>query len=105
MEELEMMCFQIITNVGSAKSSYIEAIQFAKQGDYEKAFDSIKEGNEMFKEGHKAHAELITMEASGKPVQVSLILMHAEDQLMNADSFKIIAIEMIDLYKKIDNKG
>ena len=31
MENLELICFQIISSVGMAKSSYIEAIQEAKR--------------------------------------------------------------------------
>lgn len=36
-EGLEMICFKIISNVGSARSSYIEAIQKAKKGDFDGA--------------------------------------------------------------------
>ena len=68
VEGLEMICFQIISNVGAARSSYIEAIQ---------------------------------KEAAGEPVGGSLILVHAEDQLMSAESFKIIAEEMIANYRRI----
>ena len=37
VEGLEMTCFQIISNVGAARSSYIEGIQKAKAGDFEGA--------------------------------------------------------------------
>lgn len=30
-EEFEMICFQIISNSGAAKSNYVEAIQKAKE--------------------------------------------------------------------------
>ena len=33
-EEFEMICFQIISNSGAAKSNYVEAIQKAKEKDY-----------------------------------------------------------------------
>ena len=33
VEGLEMICFKIISNVGGARSSYIEAIQKAKAGE------------------------------------------------------------------------
>ena len=32
----------------------------------------------------------------------SLLLIHAEDQLMSAEGFKIIAEEMIAAYRRID---
>ena len=37
VEGLQMICVKIISNVGGARSSYIEAIQKAKQGDFEGA--------------------------------------------------------------------
>ena len=47
IEGLEMICFKIISNVGGARSSYIEAIQKAKQGDFEGARECIRTGQEM----------------------------------------------------------
>ena len=99
MEEMELICFQIISAVGTARSSYIEAIQEAKKGNFERAEELIKEGAEVFVQGHHAHFKLIQQEASGQAVIPTLMLMHAEDQLMSADSFKIIAEEFIEVYK------
>lgn len=101
MEGLELQCFQIISAVGSARSSYIEAIQEAKKGAYENAEKCLVEADEMFLQGHHAHAELIQLEAQGKLVGNSLLLIHAEDQMMSAETFKIFANEMIDCYKRI----
>ena len=44
MEGLELTAFQIIAAVGTARSSYIEAIQKAKEGDFEEAERLVKEG-------------------------------------------------------------
>ena len=101
VEGLEMTCFQIISNVGAARSSYIEGIQKAKAGDFEGARKCIEEGQKLFLVGHEAHFELIQKEAQGVQVGGSLILVHAEDQLMSAESFKIIAEEMIASYERI----
>lgn len=101
---MEEMLFGIIANVGMARSSYIEAIQAAKQGNYEEAEKLVKEGKAAFVEGHKTHAELITKEAQGDGFQCSLLLIHAEDQLMSAEQFGILSEEFIDLYKRIGNK-
>lgn len=100
-EELELKVVQIITFVGSARSSYIEAIQAAKKGNFEEAEALMQSGQADFLEGHHAHAELLTMEADGNPISFSMLLLHAEDQLMSAEGFKMIAEEFIDVYKKI----
>ena len=100
MEGLELIAFQITSAVGTARSSYIEAIQEAKKGNFEGAEKLIAEGDEVFVEGHDAHAKLLQEEANGNSV-VSLLILHAEDQLMSAEGFKTIAQEFIDLYKKV----
>ena len=101
MDKLELVSFQIISCVGMAKSSYIEAIQEAKKGDFEKAKACIEEGKKLFGQAHKAHAELIQSETSGEGVTPNLLLLHAEDQMMSTETCKILAEELIESYKRI----
>lgn len=100
MEELEQICFEIISNVGVARSAYIEAIHLAKEGLWEEANNAIKKGDEAFTLGHLAHAVLIQKEANKIKMEVNLLLIHAEDQLMSAESFKILSELFIENYKK-----
>ena len=102
MEGLELIAFQIISAVGTARSCYIEAIQAAKSGDYEDAQKLIAEGDEPFVEGHDAHAGLLQQEAAGTGSVVNLLILHAEDQLMSAEGFKTIAQEFIEVYQRLD---
>ena len=67
-----MTCFQIISNVGAARSSYIEGIQKAKAGDFEGARKCIEEGQKLFLVGHEAHFELIQKEAQASRWAVRL---------------------------------
>lgn len=85
-----------------ARSLYIEAIQHAKNNDFQKAQDSLEEADELFIEGHKVHAKLLSKEATGDDIPITLLLLHAEDQFMSTDTFKILANEFIDLYKRIE---
>lgn len=108
MEGLELISFKIISAVGSARSNFIQAISEAKKGNADKARELIREGEQIFLEGHKAHAELIQQEAGGEPVKPSLLLLHAEDQLMSAETIKIIAMDLIDGFERIsalESKG
>ena len=101
MEGIEMTCFEIISNVGMARGSYIEAIDLATEGKFDEAEAKIEEGNKFFANGHDAHTDLIQKEAAGERTEIILILVHAEDQLMSAEGFRTIAEEFIELYKKI----
>ena len=100
VEGLELICFQIISNVGTARSTYIEAIHKAKDGDFEGAKECMEAGQKEFLKGHEAHFELLQKEAQGNPVGGSLILIHAEDQLMGAEMLRTVITELIELYKK-----
>ena len=62
-EEFELICMQMITNSGSAKSSYIEAIQKAKDKDFEGAERLMEEGDQFFSEAHGVHGNLLAKEA------------------------------------------
>lgn len=70
----------------------------AREGKFDEARDLVKEGKECFLAGHAAHAEMIAKEASGEKLEGGMLLMHAEDQMMSAEAFSILAEEFIDLY-------
>jgi len=102
MTDVNMVSFKIISNVGMAKSLVMEALYAAKEGDFVLAEDKLKESTTYFGEGHKAHAAIIQKEASGEKVEISLILMHAEDQLLNTETMSELVKEMIEMYKRVD---
>ena len=97
-EELYETSFQIIAAAGSAKSSYVEALNAAKQGRPEDAQRLLAEGDEAASLGHAAHTDLIQREAAGDPVQMNFILTHAEDQLLAAELVKFLVLELIEVY-------
>ena len=101
MEEMELICFNMISSVGMAKSSYVEAMRAAAKGSFEEAAEKLKEGDGFYAKGHDSHADLIAQEASGNPVQLSLILMHAEDQMLSAETIRLLAEENMKLYQKL----
>ncbi len=101
MTGIELTAFQIICGVGEAKSDYIEAMREAREGNIKKAEELLEKGRQSFVQGHEAHAELLQQEASGNPVEVRLLLMHAEDQLMSAEDFGVLAREYLELAKKL----
>ncbi len=100
--EFVMVAFNIIANVGDARSNYINAIDLASEGKYEEAAAAIEEGKKSFNEGHSAHQGLLTKFANGELPPMDILLTHAEDQLMSAEAFGILAERFITLYKKVN---
>lgn len=91
----------LIINAGNAKSDAMEAIQAAKKGDFEEADDKVKSAEAALVEAHHSQTGLLTKEAQGDQMTVTLLTVHSQDHLMTAIAFTDLAKEIIDLYKKI----
>lgn len=98
MEELIM---QLIVNGGDARSRAMEAIQYAKSGDLTKAKELIEESGKFLDKAHDFQTNLIQNEAAGKRTEISLLMVHAQDHLMNAITVRDLAKEFIDMYEKM----
>lgn len=101
MEKLELACFQIISFAGEARSNYIEAIQHAKKGDVELTKSVLDKGKSVYLKAHKVHAILLQAESNKEILKLSLLLIHAEDQLITTEIMFTTAIEMIELIKRL----
>ena len=101
-ENLEVI-MQLIMHGEDAKGNAMESIQAAKKGNFEVAEEKIKAANEALLQAHHAQTNLLTEEASGNPVSLSLLMVHGQDHLMTAIAFKDVAREIVDLYKKLDS--
>jgi PTS system cellobiose-specific IIA component len=101
MEGSELTAFNIIAAVGTARSCYISAIDAAAEGRFDEAGKLMKEGKDAYDQGHQSHAVLLTDTARGEKMEMDLLLTHAEDQLMSAEAFGILAERFITLYHKL----
>ncbi|WP_048603761.1 PTS lactose/cellobiose transporter subunit IIA [Enterococcus massiliensis] len=89
---------------GNAKSDAMEAIQAAKAGDFEEAEEKIKDAEKSLVEAHHSQTNMLTQEAQGNHMEVTLLTVHSQDHLMTAIAFTDLAKEIIALYKKMATK-
>lgn len=101
MDDMQAVAFEIIAQVGTAKSMYMEALQMAKRGDFDGAESTVKEADEIFGKAHGAHFALIQKESKGEELPFSILFMHAEDQMLSAETIKILVEELIQIYEQI----
>jgi cellobiose PTS system EIIA component len=99
MATMEETVFQIILHGGNGKSSSMEAIAAAKRGDFTEARAKLQEAADALNEAHHVQTSLIQGEIRGEKVEISLLMVHAQDHLMNAISLKDLATEFVDLYE------
>ncbi|MEM5567242.1 PTS lactose/cellobiose transporter subunit IIA [Aerococcus viridans] len=92
----------LIMNAGEAKSCAMEAIKFAKQYDFEAADEKMTQAKEALNLAHNSQTALLTKEAQGESVELSLLMIHSQDHLMTAITFRDLAVEVIDIYKVLN---
>lgn len=98
---MEELIFKIIVNGGDARSRAMNAISEAKKGNIDRANDLIEEANSFLNNAHDVQTELIQNEAAGNKTEMSLLMVHAQDHLMNAMTVRDMAKEFIDMYKEV----
>lgn len=98
MEEIIM---NLIVNGGDARSNAMNAIEHAKVGEIERSRGLIGEANDALDRAHDYQTKLIQEEANGNKTEISILMIHAQDHLMNAMTVRDMANEFIQLYEII----
>jgi cellobiose PTS system EIIA component len=98
---MENIAFQMVAAVNEARGLYLQAIQSARTGAFDKAIQLIEMGDSHYNTGHAAHTQLLQMEAAGEGDVANLLIMHAEDQLMSSENYKVLAVESVHIYKAV----
>ena len=99
MDNQSEIIMGLIANGGNARSLAMQAIYAAKAGNFEEAQELLKASNESILQAHNMQTQLLTKEANGERSEVSLLMVHAQDHLMNAMTVKDLATEIVDIYK------
>ncbi|SDB82880.1 PTS system, cellobiose-specific IIA component [Pelagirhabdus alkalitolerans] len=98
-QSITEIAFQIILYAGNGKSSAMEAIQEAKEGNFEEAEKKIAESSEELGKAHKYQTELLQQEARGDGESVNIILVHSQDHLMTSMTVRDLATEIVEIYR------
>ncbi len=96
------IAFKIINQVALAKKAVNDAFVLARKNSINQAKEKLELAKKELGNGHKLHGDLIQKEAAGQELNVSLLLVHAEDQMMTTESMIMLATEMISMYQKIN---
>ena len=102
MIDLEEAVMEIIVNAGQSRSLCFEALHAARSGNINEAKLLLNEADGYARRAHLMQTRLIEQDAGEAHQPMTLIMVHAQDHLMGAMLFKDMVIEMIDLYKRVD---
>ncbi|WP_275299530.1 PTS lactose/cellobiose transporter subunit IIA [Clostridium sp. YIM B02506] len=97
MEEIVM---ELIINAGCARSKAMESIMEIKEGNSEAARKNMQEADDLLLKAHNIQTKLIQNEVNGEKTELNLLMVHAQDQIMNALTMKLLATEIVEMYEK-----
>ena len=103
MEINEEILISLIISAGEAKSCAMEAICAARHGQWDKVPALLKQSDDAARECHCAQTRMIGEDEGCGKIPVSLIMVHAQDHIMNAMLCREMAEELICLYRKFNS--
>lgn len=100
MIALEEAVMEIIVNAGQSRSLCFEALHAARQGNLDKAKSLLREADGYARQAHKMQTKLIEQDAGEARQPMTLIMVHAQDHLMNSLLARELSEEIIHLYQR-----
>ena len=101
---MEQEIFEIISHGGDARGFAYEAMKEAQKNNMDRAYELLKRSQEELDLAHNTQTRLIQAEINGEDFKMSLLLVHAQDQLMTAIAEKSLIEHMVQMYKIIHSK-
>lgn len=86
---------------GDAKSNAMEAIQAAKDYDFELADERLVDAENSLVKAHQAQTAMLTREAQGEKMDITLLTIHSQDHLMTSIAFTDLAKEVVEIHRRI----
>lgn len=81
---MEETIMQLILIAGDAKCDVMEALQEARKKNFERANELMDSANEKILKIHRYQSEMMAKECSGEKIEVSILMVHAQDHLTTA---------------------
>ena len=96
---MEQEIFEIIAHAGDSRGYAYEALESAENKNFLEAENLMKKAKEELGLAHNTQTKLIQAEINGEDIKMSLLMVHAQDQLMTTMSENTLIEKMIKMYK------
>ncbi|MDW2741950.1 PTS lactose/cellobiose transporter subunit IIA [Atlantibacter subterraneus] len=100
MVVLEEAVMEIIVNAGQSRSLCFEALHAARQGNFDEANSLLREADGYARQAHRMQTKLIEQDAGEARQPMTLIMVHAQDHLMNSLLARELCEEILHLYQR-----
>ncbi|WP_410012875.1 PTS lactose/cellobiose transporter subunit IIA [Sodalis sp. C49] len=100
MIDMETTIMTLLVNAGEARSLCMTALACARDGDVDRAGMLLADADNFIKAAHRLQTGLIGADQGEGKIPMTLILVHAQDHLMNAILARELINEMVILYQR-----
>jgi PTS system cellobiose-specific IIA component len=101
LEDEEKIIMQLIIHGGDARAFSMKAIQAAEKGEFTEADQLMGEARISLNKAHDLQTTIIQEEIRGKPTSTTLLMVHAQDHVMNAMTVRDLAEHLIQLREEV----
>ena len=101
---VDNVVMELISKSGEAKSHALEALAQARSGHYDHSEKSLAASREAGRLAHKVQTALIAADNGAGKVPINLLMVHAQDHLMNSMLAQDMVEEMIRIYQRMDDQ-
>ena len=101
--EVNLVGFEIVSYAGEARSKLLNAINEARNGNFDVSDQLIEEARESLIKSHNAQTKALSAEASGEDLELGFIMVHGQDHLMTTLLLSDIVQHLINIYRKDHN--
>jgi len=99
--ELENIVMELIIQSGEAHSHSMQALRCARQQKWDDAERLLAAATALIRDAHHIQTSLIGKDEGCGKIPVNLILVHAQDHLMNAMLCRELAEEILYLHREL----
>jgi cellobiose PTS system EIIA component len=101
-EKIVEQSMQLILYAGEGRSMVLEAVKaLLTDHDIAKAKAAVTAAGKEIGKAHDIQTALMAEECGGKPVEKSILLIHAQDHFMNALTVRDMGLIMIQMYESL----
>jgi len=96
----EKISFEMISNAGQARNIIYDAFDLIRDREYQEAEDRIKQAEALILKAHEFHVNMVSEEAKGNKVPIDLLLVHAMNILLVAESERDMSKKIMEIDMK-----
>ncbi|MEY8469367.1 PTS lactose/cellobiose transporter subunit IIA [Faecalibaculum rodentium] len=99
-EEMNMVGFEIVAYSGDARSTLLQLLKEARQGNFANVDALLADADENINLAHRSQTQILAAEASGDNMDMGFIFVHGQDHLMTTILLRDVIGDLVELYRR-----